>query len=215
MPIALGYIPIAIAFGALAMEARLRLIEAALMSVIVFAGASQFMAVSMVLAGAGGWQIIAATLFINLRHLVMSMAVHNRIQTDKRGWRVLLSFGVTDETFALLTMQLDSAAISPWFAAGLMGIAYLGWVGGTLIGGLSAQVIPARLSASMTLGLYALFIGLLMPQVRRSLRIGLIAAVSMAINAVLTPIIAPGWAIVIATTLGALFGAWITPEEAV
>ncbi len=215
MPIALGYIPIAIAFGALAMEAGLRLIEAALMSVIVFAGASQFMAVSMVLAGAGGWQIIAATLFINLRHLVMSMAVHNRIQTDKRGWRVLLSFGVTDETFALLTMQLDSAAISPWFAAGLMGIAYLGWVGGTLIGGLSAQVIPARLSASMTLGLYALFIGLLMPQVRRSLRIGLIAAVSMAINAVLTPIIAPGWAIVIATTLGALFGAWITPEEAV
>ena len=214
LPVAVGYVPIAIAFGALATRAQLSPREAVLMSALVFAGASQFMAVGMMLSGAGGLQIVIATLFVNLRHLIMSMAVHHTVKEASRPWRALLSFGVTDETFALLTLQnaKNHAHHTHWFAAGLIGAAYTGWVVGTAIGSFGAQMIPPAVSASMTVGLYAMFIALLMPHVRRSWRVAFIAGSSMALNAVLSSISA-GWAIVISTTLGAALGLWVQEAD--
>lgn len=214
-PIAVGYLPIAVAFGALALKAELSVREALLMSALVFAGASQFMAAGMMLAGMGGVQIIAATLFINLRHMIMSLAVHNRVQTESKLWRAVVSFGITDETFAMLTMQQSGApgVITPEYASGMMGIAYVGWISGTVLGGVGAQVIPPEVSAAMTIGLYAMFIGLLLPQMRRSLRIGLIAGTSMLLNTLLRLVLAAGWAIVLATVLSAFLGLSMRDEQ--
>ncbi len=214
LPVAVGYVPIAIAFGALATKANLSPQEAVLMSALVFAGASQFMAVGMMLSGAGGVQIVIATLFINLRHLIMSMAVHHKVKEANRSWRSLLSFGITDETFALLTLTKDQAQHTHLFAAGLIGVAYFGWVLGTAIGSFGAQMIPSAVSASMTVGLYAMFIALLVPHVRRSWRVAFIAGSSMALNAALTSFMSAGWAIVIATTLGASLGLLVGEEDA-
>lgn len=215
-PIALGYIPIAIAFGALAVKAQMTVEEAVLMSLFVFAGASQFMAASMILAGAGAAQIVATTFFVNLRHLIMSMAVNEQFKGFPKGWRIGLSFGITDETFALFTLQAGEREreITPVFSAGLIGIAYLGWAGGTALGGLGARVIPPTVSAGMTVGLYAMFIGLLIPHVRQSLKIGAVALLSMFLNAIFQTFLELGWAIVLATILGALFGSLIIKGEA-
>ena len=104
LPIFLGYFPIAIAFGALAVQAQFNWMEAVLMSLIVFAGASQFVGVSMFLTGAGAAQIIAATFFLNMRHLIMSLVV-NDLKIHYAGrYNGFLSFFITDETFALLTL---------------------------------------------------------------------------------------------------------------
>jgi len=214
VPIAIGYMPIAIAFGVLAREASLSVEEAVLMSVLVFAGASQFMAASMLLTGAGGLQIIVATLFVNLRHLIMSMAVHDKLPKMQPAWRPIISFGITDETFAFLTLSKPEhqTALTPQFSAGLMGIAYLSWVIGTAVGGLGARYIPAQISAAMTIGLYAMFIGLLIPHIQTSLRVGAIAGTSMLLNTVLARVLDPGWAIVIATMLGASMGLLLEKE---
>ena len=88
-PIAMGYFPIAIAFGALAIQARLTWFEATLMSTIVYAGASQFISVSLILGGAGAGQIITTTFFVNFRHLIMSMAVNNQIKDFSRAWKTI------------------------------------------------------------------------------------------------------------------------------
>ncbi len=211
LPVAVGYLPIAIAFGTLATQAHLSPQEAVLMSALVFAGASQFMAVGMLLSGVGGLQIVLATLFVNLRHFVMSIAVHHAVPKAHRGWRALLSFGVTDETFALLTLREAGAATghSPWYALGVVGTAYAGWVLGTAIGSFGAQLVPPALGDAMTLGLYAMFIGLLMPHVRRSVRVALVVVTSMALNAALSRVMNPGWAIVAATVLGATLGLFV------
>ncbi len=213
-PIAIGYFPIAIAFGALAIESSLTTREAVLMSVFVFAGASQFVAAGMILAGASGIQIVTATFFLNLRHLIMSMAVHERLQEISKSWRIGLSFGITDETFALLTLQDQNkeGASSPLYVAGLLLTAYLGWVTGTAVGCLSVRVIPSLISAGMTMGLYAMFIGLLIPQLRKSTRIAVIALASMLLSALFHAWLESGWAIVLATVLGALLGAFIIEE---
>lgn len=213
-PIAIGYFPIAIAFGALAIEANLATSEAVLMSVFVFAGASQFVAAGMILAGAGAVQIVAATFFLNLRHLIMSMAVNERIKGIPKVWRVGLSFGITDETFALLTLQDTDRDrdISRLYVAGLLLTAYLGWVTGTVVGCVSVQVIPPVISAGMSMGLYAMFIGLLVPQLRKSAHIALIALASMLLSTIFHRLLESGWAIVSATVLGALVGALIIEE---
>ena len=215
-PVALGYIPIAIAFGTLAVEAQMTVGEAVMMSLFVFAGASQFMAAGMILAGAEVAQIVVTTFFVNLRHLIMSMAVNDQFKGFRQAWRIGLSFGVTDETFALLTLQTagDKRRTTPLFAAGLTGIAYVAWVAGTALGGLGARVIPPHISAGMGVGLYAMFIGLLVPHVRQSLKIGAIALLSMCLNAFFQTFLDTGWAIVLATILGALIGSIIIKGEA-
>lgn len=213
-PIAIGYIPIAIAFGALALKAEMAVGEAIAMSVFVFAGASQFMAASMLLTGVGATQIVLATFFINMRHLIMSMAVNNQLKGVPVIQKAGLAFGITDETFALITLQGEgeNETKSPAHTAGLMGVAYLSWVTGTTIGAFSAQAIPPSVSAGMTVGLYAMFIGLLVPHMRKSAQISIIAIASMLLNLFLVRVMEPGWAIVLATILAALIGAFILKE---
>ena len=217
LPIALGYFPIAIAFGALAVQTQLSWIEATLMSIIVFAGASQFVGISMLLAGAGAAQIITTTLFLNMRHLIMSLTVNDRMRHFPQSWKNLLSFGITDETFALLTLggagESQEKEWTPYYVAGLMGTAYLGWVSGTAIGGLGASFIPQEITTAMTVGLYGLFIGLLVPPARKSLTFGVVALVSMVLNTLLGLILDSGWAIVLSTVFAAGLGIVLVKEE--
>lgn len=208
LPIALGYFPIAVAFGALAGGAQLSWLEGVLMSALVFAGASQFVGVSLLLAGSGPLQIIVTTFFLNMRHLIMSLAVNDQLRGFPPAWKRGLSFFITDETFALLTLgeEGEQASWTPLYVAGLMVTAYLGWVSGTLVGGLGASFIPAELTLAMTVGLYGLFIGLLVPPLKRSASYALVAVLSMILNWGLGHWLESGWSIVIATVLAAGVG---------
>jgi len=216
LPIFVGYFPIAIAFGALAVQAHLNWLEATLMSLIVFAGASQFVGVSMFLAGAGAAQIIAATFFLNMRHLIMSLAVNDQMRDFSGAWKGFLSFFITDETFALLTLgggESNSETRTPGYMAGLLITAYLGWVSGTALGGLGASFIPPQITTAMSVGLYGLFIGLLVPPARKSISFAIIALSSMVLNWFLGLLIEAGWAIVLATIIAAGLGIYLIKED--
>jgi 4-azaleucine resistance transporter AzlC len=213
-PIALGYVPIAVAFGALAHHSGVTSGWAVLMSVLVFAGASQFMAVSMLLSGAGVVQIVAATFFLNLRHVVMSMTVMSGMHSVPQRWKLPLAFGVTDETFAVLAMrqQAGEARTSPHFAGALMAAAYLSWVSGTAAGTVFGASIPPGVSSSMSIGLYAMFIGLLVPAVRRNLWVAAVAAAGMVLCYVLSRFMPYGWAVVLATVCSSFLGPVLREE---
>ncbi|MFD1422137.1 AzlC family ABC transporter permease [Laceyella tengchongensis] len=198
LPIAVGYIPIAIAFGVMARQVELSLWDTALMSMLVYAGASQFMAVNMLATGAGGLEIILATLVINLRHVVMGLSLMNLLKGVRPAWKGALSLGVTDESFAVATL---SGRNHPVFLAGIMVSAYLAWVGGTLLGGMLHQFIPPDIGNSMSIALYAMFISLLIPEMRRERKVVMIAGTAMLINALGTELLglASGWSIILAT----------------
>ncbi|MFC7441055.1 AzlC family ABC transporter permease [Laceyella putida] len=203
LPIAIGYIPIAIAFGVIARQAELTLFDSALMSMLVYAGASQFMAANMLATGAGGLEVIMATLVINLRHVVMGLSLMNLLKGARPVWKGLLSLGVTDESFAVASL---SGRNHPAFVAGIMLSAYLAWVGGTLLGGLLYRLIPADIGASMSIALYAMFISLLIPEMRQGRHIVMIAGTSMLINALGTWLfrLESGWSIILATLVASL-----------
>src|SRR5699024_2706033 len=78
--IMLGYLPIAITYGVLAKQSGMSIMELTLMSVLVFAGASQFMGANMIAVGAGAFEIIIATFVLNFRHFVMSLSFMNRLR---------------------------------------------------------------------------------------------------------------------------------------
>jgi len=94
-----------------------------------------------------------------------------------------------------------------------MGTAYLGWVSGTAVGGLGASFIPPEITTAMTVGLYGLFIGLLVPPARKSLNFGVVALVSMVLNTLLGLILDSGWAIVLSTVFAAGLGIVLVKEE--
>lgn len=208
LPVAVGYVPIAIAYGALGVASGLTWWHTVLMSLLVFAGAAQFMAVGMLAAGAGALQIIVATFVLNFRHLIMSMSLFDRLRSFSLPRRVAAALGITDETFAVLVVRAAQPEHKPTprFVAGTMLTAYLAWVLGSAIGAVFAEFIPENISSGMSVALYAMFIALLMPAVRGSAWAALTAVVGMALCYGINQFLAPGWSIVCATLLAAFIG---------
>lgn len=203
LPIFIGYFPIAIAFGLLAKSAALSFLEAGMFSAFVFAGASQFIAVSLLAAGVGLPSIVVTTFLINSRHLLLSAAVAARLEGTRR-WVPLAAYGVTDETFAVATTRKDSYGTP--YLLGLNTTAWLGWLSGTLAGYVAGGLLPARLQTTMGLLLYVMFLGILMPQVRRELRVLLVAGLSGLLHWGLRMLgwLPDGWSLVAAIVLSVL-----------
>ncbi len=206
LPIALGYLPLAVSFGVLAAQVPLSVPQSVLMSVIVYAGASQFMAVNMLLLGAAGAEVVLAAFVVNFRHFIMSMSLAGRWSRHPKWVQTLLSLGVTDETFAVASMAERDLTERPHFMAGLMLCAYGAWVSGTAIGGLMSIFVPPELGSRMVIALYAMFIGLLVPSVRRSWALLAVAAAGALLNTLLRPVLGTGWSIIAAACVAALLG---------
>src|SRR5690625_1540605 len=136
-PIMLGYMPIALTYGVLAKQTGLSLFELTMMSAFVYAGASQFMAVNMIAVNATAIEIITATLVLNFRHFVMSLSFMNRLRGVKKKWKVPLSLGLTDESFAVSSFHPEEAKEKNgvYFYLGIILIAYFSWITGSLLGG--------------------------------------------------------------------------------
>lgn len=211
-PVILGFIPVGIAYAIMAQQAGFSIGEIILMSVMVFAGASQMMASGMFMQGAGLFAIILATFILNLRHLIMSTCVFNKMIENSMLKRLLASFGVTDESFAIFTTADENTNSSSYFL-GMITVTYSSWVVGSAIGAFATEILPEILSKSLGISLYAMFIALLMPSVRGNTRLALLVCLTGLVNLALTFIIAPSWALILATLLCAWIGIYFIKDE--
>ena len=166
LPIVLGYLPVGMAFGVLARNAGLTTWEAGSMSLLVYAGASQFIAVEMISKGMVWLPIVITTFFINLRHLLMSSTLSlyfngNRIQTLG-----LLSAQLTDESFAVAMSNTSKIENRPGYLFGLQITSHIAWITGSVGGALLGGLIDHK-SYGIPFALPALFICLLLLQIRK------------------------------------------------
>jgi len=212
IPVMIGFFPIATAFSMIALQSGLTSLETNAMSIFVLAGASQMMAISMLSLGAGVFEIILATFIINLRHFIMSTYVMNKLKNTSLPRKLLLAFGVTDETFGIVSSKNDKNC-NQYYFGGLTLITYGSWVIGTLVGTTLGQLLPAQICANMSIALYAMFIALLTPNVMKDHKIGVVVLISMLLNYVFSKMISSSWSIILATVLGALVGTFILKEE--
>src|SRR5699024_2542425 len=173
------------------------------------------MGANMIAVGAGAFEIIVATFVLNFRHFVMSLSFMNRLRRIHINWKPQLSLGLTDETFAVSALHREDAKKEKgaFFYLGLFVSAYLSWIFGSFLGGVLGEVIPEKLSQSMGIALYAMFIGLLVPSVKKELKVGLIALIAMLINVLCSQFMSDGWSIVLATIIGGYSGVYLLKEE--
>ena len=212
VPVILGFIPIAIAFAIMARQAGFTVGQTTLMSAAVLAGAAQMMSTGMVAQGSAVITIVIATFILNLRHLIMSTCVMAKMEPCPKWLRLLASFGVTDESFAVFTTQgKENNGIM--FFLGLICGTYLSWVLGSFAGALFSSLLPERLSMSLGIALYAMFIGLLLPGLRGKLRLFILVLLTALLNSVLRIFMASSWALIAATLLGAFIGVFFVELE--
>lgn len=199
-PICLGYIPIGMAFGVLAQKAGLSPLEIGLMSLLVFAGSSQFIAVSMLVSGSDALPIVVTTFMVNLRHVLMSSALAVFLGGARRAKISLLAYGVTDESFAVNHPRWHAGDWDLNRALVVNHTANLAWIAATVVGGLGGQFIPAG-AFGIDYALSAMFICLLVFQFQE--RIHVITALIAGVAAVGLSLVIPGNAHVILAAMGA------------
>lgn len=205
IPVIFGFIPVGIAYAIMARQAGFSALQTCLMSLTVFAGASQMMAVGMYAQGAGVVAMIVATFILNLRHVIMSTCVAERMPRLSLWQKLLAGFGVTDESFAIFTTE-KKENLTVWFFFGMITVTYSSWNVGTLIGALASDVLPEMLTASLGIALYAMFIGLLVPNLCGNLRLGILVVLTAAVNSILSVFLDQSWALIVSTLLCAVLG---------
>jgi 4-azaleucine resistance transporter AzlC len=197
-------------FGGLAVQAGLRSIEVLGMSLLVFAGASQFVAVPMIAAGTSPLAIVLTTYVVNMRHYLMAATLAPAFSTFPRAWLALVAHGINDESFAVAVARQNPP--DPWFFIGsvvAVGGSFVGGVVvGTALGGLVAD--PARWGLDFAFP--AVFLALVGAQLRS--RADKLVALASGTLAVIVALVLPGnWHIVIAGVIVSAVAALVLDAE--
>lgn len=167
IPVLFGYLAIGIPFGLMLVSAGYPWWLAPVMSVLMYAGAGQYMAVSLFAAGANLSVTAITMLLLNIRHIVYGLSLITPFKNTGR-WKPYLIFALTDETYALMTScPLPKGVDSPSFYGAIALLDHLYWIIGSLIGALAGTLIPFSFEG-VDFALTALFAVLLTDQVKKS-----------------------------------------------
>ena len=209
IPITFGYVPMGIGYAAIAIKAGMTPLETISMSFLVYAGAGQIIAASMVLSGATAMAIILTNFVVNLRYFVMSTCVLNQVEESNTPLNILAAHVTVDESFAMFSLSDDS---SIWTYLGIAITAWLSWCLGAGIGVVILDILPGIVANSFNISLYALFVAILIPAIKENRQIALLVLVTAVLNIVLGQFLG-NWSLIVSTLLGAGIGMYIVDDE--
>jgi 4-azaleucine resistance transporter AzlC len=210
LPLWLGITPYGLAFGLLGPTVGLGAHGTLAMSLLVFAGSAQFIALSLLGAGASYPLIVLTTLVVNLRHLLYGASLAPLMRSLTGRGQALASFLLTDETYAVAVDRgRREGTIEPAFYLGAGLVVYLDWTLSTAAGLALGGVIPDATALGLDFALPATFIGLLVPQLRSRgawVALAVSAAVTLAAGGL------PGRLGVLLATIAAATAGWGVEE---
>ena len=217
IPICLGYFSVSAAFGITAVRSGLPLWTAVLISLTNVTSAGQFAGVNLMVAGGSMIEIAMTTLIINIRYFLMSLSVSQKVESKmSMKKRLGIAYGITDEIFAVSSMETES--LSARFMYGLITVPVFGWTVGTAAGALASQIMPGALSAAMELGLYAMFIAIIIPPAKKSKAVLFVIGIAVICQCIFTatPVlkeISIGFQVILSTVIAASIGAFMFPVK--
>ena len=169
-PVLLGYMAIGSAFGFLLVDEGYPWQLALVMGAIMYAGAGQYIAVGLFAAGTTLWEAVLVQLVVNARHIAYGLSMMNRFRSAGR-LRWYLIFGLTDETFALLSSLPENEETKErtrlMFLITLLNYTY--WIIGGTLGAIAGSLIPFH-TGGISFALTAMFIVLMIEQMLRILK---------------------------------------------
>ena len=164
VPIGAGYLPLGFACGIVCAEAGMSVMQIFLMSLLVYAGAGQYIAGGMIAAGASPLSIIITTFIVNSRHILYTSVLYPYISKWSFLKQSLFAAQITDEVFAMHSSFMSRNNVSTVTEFTLNIFSHSSWVISNTIGGISASLIPDSSKFGLDFTLYALFIALILPR---------------------------------------------------
>ncbi|WP_294006067.1 AzlC family ABC transporter permease [uncultured Methanobrevibacter sp.] len=204
-----GYVPMGIGYAAIAIKAGMTPLQTVSMSVLVYAGAGQFIAASMVLSGASVIAIVLTNFVVNLRYFVMSTCVLNQVEDSNLPLSILAAHTTVDESFAMFSLSEDS---SIWIYLGIAVIAWISWIVGAAIGVVALDLLPVIVTNSFNISLYALFVAILVPAVKENKQMAILVLITAVLNIILSQFLG-NWSLIVSTLVGAAIGMYIVDDD--
>ena len=179
IPISLGYLAVSFTMGITAKNAGLTAFQATLTSLLVNASAGQYAAFTMMAANSGFLELAIMEAVTNARYILMSCALSQKLPPTAKLWqRMTIGFNVNDEIFGMAIAEPDK--LNPYYYFGMMAIAMPGWALGTFLGTSVGNILPASAVSALSVGLYGMFLAVIIPASKKSKIILGVVIVSMA-----------------------------------
>lgn len=217
LPIGLGYFSVSFAFGVAAVQAGLSVFTAVMISLTNLTSAGQVAGLSVMAAAGSLIEMAVTQLVINLRYALMSVSVSQKLDSSVRlGDRFLMSFGMTDEIFALAAARTEPVKASYFY--GLMTLPILCWTGGTLFGAAAGSLLPESVLSALGVAIYGMFIAIILPPAKRNGAVAGVALLAAALACCFAWIpglneVSGGFAVIICAVVAAAVGAVVRPVE--
>ena len=217
MPIALGYLAVSFTLGITARNAGMTAWQAMLTSLACNASAGQYAGFTVIAAGGTYMEMAVMELVANLRYLLMSCSLSQKFSPDTKLFhRLLVGYDVTDEIFGVAISE--PGLLNPFYNYGMMTLAIPGWALGTFLGVIMGNILPAAVVSALSVGLYGMFLAIIIPPARKSRILAVLIVISMAASyffskLALTSAISPGIRTIILTVIIAGIAAVLFPVK--
>jgi 4-azaleucine resistance transporter AzlC len=205
-PLLLGVFPFGLIYGALALGSGLSPAEAQMMSSIVFAGSSQFVAAQMIRDAAPGIMIVLSIAVVNLRHMLYSASIAPYLERLPARWKALLAYLLTDEAYAVSIVHFEREGAAPaghWFLLGAGLVLWTTWQVSSALGIFLGAALPS--SWPIDFAVPVTFIATIVPVLKD--KPALAAALSAAVTALLADGLPYKLGLVLAAMVGIVVGA--------
>lgn len=181
VPIALGYFAVAFTLGIAARKAKLTALQAALASCLTMASAGQYAGFTVIAEQGTYFAMAIMILVANARYLLMSCALTQKLSPKTGlGHRLLMGLGITDEIFGVCVSVENP--LNPCYLYGVFLVAMPGWTLGTYLGVVMGNLLPGNLVSALSVGLYGMFLAVIVPPARKSKIIGGLVILSMGLS---------------------------------
>lgn len=212
LPICFGYLSVSFGFGILAVSLGLSVLSAVGISLTNLTSAGQVAGVGIIAAGGSLFEMALTQLIINIRYSLMGISLSQKLDEKFSTFhRLLASFGITDEIFAVAVAQ---KSVSPFYMYGLISVSALGWVTGTFLGAFAGNVLPSSVSSALGIVLYGMFLAIILPPAKKNRPVLIAVLIAAALSIVFKYVLAfvsEGFAIIICAVVAAGFCAFFFP----
>lgn len=215
IPIGLGYLAVSFSFGVTAKSEGITPLVAIIISATNLSSAGQLAGIKLIAQMASFLELFLTIILINIRYALMSISLSQKLDEGIPVWqKLIMGYGVTDEIYAMAITETRKTTFK--YMLGLTLLPFIGWVLGTTLGVFAGDILPSDLINAMGIGLYAMFIAIIIPDARRNYKILIIILIAVAISCALHYIpvintIGIGFKIIIATVIPSLIGAIFFP----
>lgn len=212
MPLCIGDFPFSFIVGALSVSMGMSVWQSTAWSCIVIAGSAQMLALNMLKTGATLGVIIFTTFIINLRHVLYSASMAEKVRESSFLKKCFMSYALTDEVYATTIKEMDSTKGDKYlFYFSAMLTFWVFWVFADFLGAVIGSSFPDIQKYGLDFAMVAAFIAIVVPQIKS--QACTVAALVASVSGVLLVILPWSLGIVVASLLGVLAGLCVDLSE--